>query len=84
MVPRLAESLLERERALQQDRDSHERFEWNVCQCCGKDTSKAECLCDGLEWYQLEPGGAVECAAHRFKRMIDGESRKRFWVFGRR
>ena len=76
---------LEHDRALDRsDGNSNEHFSRDVCQCCHRDTSEVDCLCSGLEWYQLTPGGAVECAAHRFKRLIDGEQRRRFWLFGRK
>lgn len=65
------------------DGQDKQKYSPDVCQCCGADVSKVECLCDNLTWFML-PGGGVECQGHRMKRMIDGEARKRFWVFGRK
>lgn len=74
----------EHDRALDKS-DGHDKQQYpaNVCQCCSADTSKAECLCDGLKWHML-PGGGVECEGHRFARMVDGGKPKRFWHIGRR
>lgn len=83
----IASLRLEHDKTLDRS-DGHDkqRYDPLVCQCCGfvqKRPSDPTCLCDGLDWYML-PNGDVECQGHRLKRMIDGESRKRFWVFGRR
>lgn len=80
----------EHDRALDKsDHESKERFSRRVCQCCGKDTSKAECICAGLEWYQVEAGGRIECAAHRFKHLLEREleqerQKSHIWQFWRR
>lgn len=56
-----------------------QRFDPLVCQCCGADTSKGECVCDGLNWH-LDKDGRVECEAHRFARAVGGSKKSfGFW-----
>ena len=61
------------------DREDRQRFQKNVCQCCGyskRHPNDPECVCDGMDWYMV-PGGSVECQAHKFARAI-GEGKKTF------
>lgn len=77
----LAAVSIERDKALQEDRASKQRFQHDVCQCCGaRDRDGVTCVCDRLDWYML-PGGSVECQAHRFARAA-GLGKRRFF-FGR-
>ena len=67
----------ERDRVLMRDNHVRQRFQHDVCQCCGaRETTGATCVCDGLDWYML-PGGGVECQAHKFARAI-GDGKKTF------
>lgn len=61
-----------------------QRFQRNICQCCGYrkvNADSPECVCDGLDWRML-PGGSVECAAHKFARAI-GDGKKVFLMGGK-
>lgn len=75
----LAEALRERNLAVEHVQQDNQHYDPLVCQCCGhvkKHEDDPECLCDGLQWFQSKDG-RVECAAHRFKRIVDGESQQR-------
>lgn len=65
--------------AQERDLEERQKFQKNICQCCGYRKVKPtdpECVCDGLDWYML-PGGSVECAGHKFARAI-GDGKKTF------
>lgn len=81
----LASYQLEHDIAMESDRADSQRYDPLTCQCCGHkrhSTADPECICDGLDWYQL-PGGHMECVAHRFERML-GKKKRTFFSFFKR
>ena len=81
----LADYQLEHDIAMQDDRDSRERFDPLTCQCCGfkrHRPDEPDCVCDGLDWYHL-PNGDIECVAHRFERHM-GRKKKSLLTFWKR
>jgi hypothetical protein len=70
--------------AQEQDREDGQKFEEDICQCCGywrKDYKDPECVCAGLDWY-MDKAGHVECQAHRFARAV-GEKKQTFIMKGK-